>query len=162
MHWVVQVFPRVTGRIRNLIGMLLQKSDLILLPPISFQLEFQTGQRCVPCAISMPCQSLSIGHYTHFETINPKAFLSKQVFVSASIAVFIFLVFFTFSTLANCIIVKRVRMFPYVHAHVKRVCMFPYVRVQVCVNEWRPEADIGSLSQSLSRFLTEAGSRWWT
>lgn len=33
------------------------KSDLILLSPISFQLEFQTGQRCVPCAMPMPCQS---------------------------------------------------------------------------------------------------------
>lgn len=65
--------------------------------------------------------------------------------MSASTAVFIFPVFFT---LANCTVVKRVCVFPYVHAF-----------VQVCVSEWRPEADIRNLSQSLSNLFTEAGSR---
>lgn len=118
------------------------KSDLILWSPISFQLEFQTGQRCVPCAMPMPCQSLSIGPCTHFEIINPKAFLSKQVFMSASTAVFIFPVFFHTGRLHYCHEGMRV------HA-----CM------QVCVNEWRPEADTRNLSQSLSNLFTEAGSR---
>lgn len=68
--------------------------------------------------------------------------------MSASTAVFLFPGFFT---LANCIVVKRVCVFLYVHAH-----------VQVCVSDWRPEADIRNLSQSLSNLFTEAGSRGWT
>lgn len=94
------------------------KSDLILLSPISFRLEFQTAQRCVPCAMPLPCQSLSVGHCTHFEIINPKVFLSKQVFMSASTAVFIFPVFFHTGKLHYCHEGMRVPMCACAHAGV--------------------------------------------
>lgn len=123
------------------------KSDLILLSPIPFQLEFQTGQRCVPCAMPMPCQSLSIGRCTHFETINPRAFLSKQVFMSASTAVFIFPVFFHTGKLHYC-------------QEGMRVPMCACAQAGVC--KWVEAWGWHQKSFSLSNLLTEAESRRWT
>lgn len=143
MHQVLQAF-RKAGKIRNLIGMFPQ-TDLLPLSPISAGVS-NRGKEGSMCHFHTPLGS-SHEPLTHFEIINPKAILSKQVFIQVSISVSIFLIFSTFSTLANCITAKR-------------VCVFPYAHVQICACKWRSEPGIGSLSHhsltySLKQGLTD-------
>lgn len=150
MHWVAHAFQRMAGRLRNLIQMLPQKYGLALLSPISLQLEFQTGQRCVPRAVSTPPPSLPITHCTHFWINQPKTLGVKTSLHTSKYCCFQIPCIFHLFYIGKLHYVRQLCVFPYVHAH-----------VQVCAFKQKPEADIRSLSQSLSNIFIEAGSHRW-
>lgn len=107
---VLHLVQRKAARIRNLIRMSPQ-TDLISLFHIS--IEFQTGEKQVLCAI--PMSSPESSHKSLYQLWNnqSKGLLVKTSLHTSEYSSFhFFLVFFTFSTSANCITAKRICMFP--------------------------------------------------